>query len=251
MCVYIYIYIHSFSSKCFWNAAFSLFFQEAWAICRIFKKANSSTKRALSQSWVSPVLEPTKFDIINTVNNVPITCSTLSMANKTNSSLQFGFCNDIQLQSSFTSFSPPYFPLCGPIIPSASANGDHLNPFSSIETSTPASRCVVNDATSLLLDMSTSILGDFARSSVNMDLSASFNGFSDVKPVDLQGNLEHGEAIVSVNGQNVGEIDDEWGSIVRSSMEFPYSIPSNLMWDSSSPCPSDLSTSYSTNNCYT
>lgn len=56
-----------------------------------------------------------------------------------------------------------------------------------------------------------------------MDLTASFNGFSDV-PVDLQGNLEHGEAVVSVNGQNVGEIDDEWGSLVRSSMEFRYRL---------------------------
>ncbi|KAL0385783.1 UNVERIFIED_CONTAM: protein FEZ [Sesamum radiatum] len=31
---------------------------EAWAICRIFKKANSTT-RALSHSWVSPVLDTT------------------------------------------------------------------------------------------------------------------------------------------------------------------------------------------------
>ncbi|KAH6809470.1 NAC domain containing protein 94 [Perilla frutescens var. frutescens] len=212
---------------------------EAWAICRIFKKANSTTKRALSHSWVSPILDATaNSDIFNTV------VSNMPMPTKTNSSLQFGLCNDVVEQSSFASFSPQYFPLymnstkACPLSASGDV-GDHLNPsytFSSTETPIPASRCVVNDATSLLLDMSTSILGDFERSSANMDLSSSFNGFSDAT---------HGEAAVLVKGQGVGEIDYQWGSIV----EFPYTT-SFPLWDSS-PSPSDLSTTYSTNKCYT
>lgn len=191
--------------------------QEAWAICRIFKKANSQTKRNLSHNWVNPVFDTNKSDIMNP-----------------NSSLQFGFCNDLE-QPSFSSFSPPYFP------PNEDQFIKNSYTSSSIEkASTPASRNVVNDATSLLLDMSTSILGDFGA---NMELSASYNGFFEATNESMQKNLGYGEEEVSVKGENVGEIDEKW-------MEFPYGFPSNFMWDSS-PCPSDFSTNFSTNKCYT
>lgn len=91
--------------------------------------------------------------------------------------------------------------------------------------------------------MSTSILGDFST------LNEHCNEFS--------GDLE----AVVVRDQ---QLDAEWG-IIRSMglgsscpnyglvpLSLPGSWKSNLVWDSSSPCPSDqLSTSYSTNNCYT
>ncbi|XP_057777178.1 protein FEZ-like [Salvia miltiorrhiza] len=185
---------------------------ESWAICRIFKKANSNTRRALSlsHSWPNPILDTTESHIINPLNNTP----TIS------SSLQFGFSNDFQ----HSSFSPPYF-----------KPEDHA--ISCIETTTPASRChVVSDATSLLLDMSTSILGgDFGADTAGLSAS-SFNGFLGT-PEDLQRNLVE-EAV------NMGQVDEQW-------MEFPYGFPPNLMWDSSSPYPSHLSTTYSTNKCYT
>ncbi|KAL1551023.1 putative NAC domain-containing protein 94 [Salvia divinorum] len=203
---------------------------EAWAICRIFKKANSTAKRALSlsHSWPNPLLDTTKPDVINHVNNsLPIGCS-ITMANKNTSipSFQYGLCNDLK-NSSVARFPTPYL-----------GNEDEsFKPsytFSCIETSTPASRYAVNDATSLLLEMSTSIVGDFGA---DAGLSASFNGLLGATPEDVQRSLGSGEEAVSVN--------EQW-------MEFPcYGFPSNLMWDSSSPCPSDLSTSYSTSKCYT
>ncbi|KAG6429707.1 hypothetical protein SASPL_107760 [Salvia splendens] len=197
---------------------------EAWAICRIFKKANSTTKRAisLSHSWPNPLLDTTKPDVINHVNTTPISSSITTMAHKNTNipSFQYGLCNDLH-NSSVGSFPTPYL-----------GNGDEFKPsyaFSCIETSTPASRFVVNDATSLLLEMSTSIVGDFGA---DAGLSASLIG-----PEDVQRSLGSGEEAVSAH--------EQW-------MEFPcYGLPSNFMWDSLSPCPSDLSTSYSTNKCYT
>lgn len=214
-------------------------FQEAWAICRIFKKANSNTKRGLSHSWVNPVFDSTKSDIMNPSYNFQTSSSILTIANKANPSLRFGFCDDLE-QSSLSSFSPPYFP------PNNEDNQFKASCYTSSsigKASTPASRSVVNDATSLLLDMSTSILGDFGA---NMELGASFNGFLDVSSEDMQRNLGYGEGEVSLEGKNVGEIDEKW-------MEFPYGFASNsnlnFIWDSS-PCPSDFSTNFSTNKCY-
>ena len=44
-------------------------------------------------------------------------------------------------------------------------------------------------------------------------------------------------------------LDNQWGTI--QSIGFPFSLPSdNLSWDSPA-CPSEMSTSYSTNKCYT
>lgn len=37
--------------------------QDSWAICRIFKKANTMAQRALSHSWVSPSLPPASTDM--------------------------------------------------------------------------------------------------------------------------------------------------------------------------------------------
>ncbi|KAI3452838.1 hypothetical protein Pfo_009501 [Paulownia fortunei] len=232
---------------------------EAWAICRIFKKANSSAQRALSHSWVSPVFDIASSDTINpsAVNNVHFSSSNITMASKINSPLQFGFCNDIE-QSSIASFSPLHFPPCKPVYQmenkpcQLSSNGVQLNTsykISSTETSEPAPKCAITDASSLLLDMSTSIFGEFVKGSENMDFSTlheQCNGFSATATENMQGNLCHAEeAVLLVKDQNVGQLDDQWG-ILRS-MGYPYSFPltlpdawkSNLPWDSS-PCPSEL-----------
>ncbi|KAL0372460.1 UNVERIFIED_CONTAM: protein FEZ [Sesamum calycinum] len=55
---------------------------EAWAICRIFKKANSSTQRALSHSWISPVFDTTISDLTMNplANNIQFSSSSLTMS---------------------------------------------------------------------------------------------------------------------------------------------------------------------------
>ncbi|KAL3840591.1 hypothetical protein ACJIZ3_025182 [Penstemon smallii] len=229
---------------------------EAWAICRIFKKANSNTQRALSHSWVSPVFDnitttttATISDMINphSMNNIQFSSSYITMANKTNTSvpLHFGFYNDVLEQSSIAStFSPLNFPPCNNQMENNNLTTSYTNTISSLSKET-ASKCgAINDASSLLLDMSTSIFGDFGN----------INGF--LTHEDMQGNvIGNGEEGVLVKDQS---LDEEWGTIrsfVPNSsfpLSYPEALKSNLlMWDSSSPCPSELSTSYSTNkSCY-
>ncbi|CAN1187838.1 Protein FEZ [Linum perenne] len=40
---------------------------DAWAICRIFKKTSSTTQRAISQSWVSPMVQ----EVVHPNSNIP------------------------------------------------------------------------------------------------------------------------------------------------------------------------------------
>ncbi|KAL0447174.1 UNVERIFIED_CONTAM: protein FEZ [Sesamum latifolium] len=85
----------------------SLVFYKEWAICRIFKKANSSTQRALSHSWISPVFDTTISDMTMNpppANNIQFSSSSLTMSNKTNSLV---FCNDRVIDSEFLSHSFP------------------------------------------------------------------------------------------------------------------------------------------------
>ncbi|PIN24079.1 hypothetical protein CDL12_03200 [Handroanthus impetiginosus] len=217
---------------------------EAWAICRIFKKPNSSTQRTLTHSWVSPPFN--HITTSNTTNPSSITnlhfnsTNLITTANKTSSPLQFSFCNNIE-QSSIASFSP-------------------MKPFHQMYTDTPDSappKRAINDASSLLLDMSTSILGESVRGSDNLDFSTLLdNGFS---TENVQENLCHSEEGVLEKDQNAGELlDDQWG-MMKSMGYYPYGFPfsladawrPNLAWDSPSPCPSELSTGYSTNKCHT
>ncbi|KAL0385784.1 UNVERIFIED_CONTAM: hypothetical protein Sradi_2972700 [Sesamum radiatum] len=176
-----------------------------------------------------------------------------------NSPLHFGFCNDIE-HSSITSFSPLPFPV-------SISSGDHHNltpsyTFSSNETcELAASKCDINlDASSLLLDMSNSMLGDLGKGSYNVDFS--MFGVAHEEVLLMQGNLGHGSEVeVLEKGQNSGLgqlVDDQWETIRSMNMGFPnYRLPlslgtdqiwkSGLLWGSS-PCPSsELSTSFSTN----
>ncbi|KAK4429990.1 hypothetical protein Salat_1299700 [Sesamum alatum] len=250
---------------------------EAWAICRIFKKANPTT-RPLSHSWVSPLLDTTStttnmIDPVNVANDIDqFSCGHNTMiANKStnHSPLQFGFsCHDIE-HSSITSFSPLPFPV-------SISNGDHppaSYTFSSNETCEVAagssSKCGINlDASSLLLEMSNSMLGssDLGKGSYNVDYSMFGVAHEELL---MQGNLGHGSEVEVLleKGQNNGlghELVDiidhhQWETIRSMNMGyFPniYRSPSDawksssLVWGSS-PCPSTefSSTSFSTNKC--
>lgn len=164
--------------------------QEAWAICRIFKKPNSNAQRALSQSWISPFSD----------NHIT--------SNRTNTPLPLSFCGDSSsMPSTFSLLNYQWPPSAGTLQPNV-AHANHQE----------APRACINDASSLLLDMSTSVLGECLD-------------FHTLPAAEM----------VQGNG---GEVDGDWGLI-----RFPNY--SNLVWDYSSPCPSELSTAYSTNNCYT
>lgn len=214
---FIYYQLLQHVCACKFNEFFFFFFlQEAWAICRIFKKANSSTQRALSHSWISPSFDQT-------------TTTTSDRAiNPLNNFHNFNSSNTPLLQSSIASFSPMHFP---EVYQMENGGKPHykINPEAN----------PINDASSLLLEMSTSIFG-VEKSDFNALINEHCNGFS-AAAANMQQN------VLQVKDDHNVVDDHEWG-VIRS---YPMSLTEAWKWDSSSPCPSELSTCYSTNNCYT
>ncbi|KAM0964977.1 hypothetical protein ACFX13_021352 [Malus domestica] len=293
---------------------------DSWAICRIFKKTNSSNahQRALSHhSWVSALPETNTFGDhmlgskgAHNATHHHHEFSSESMSILT-SKINFSNNNDIKM-SSTTSNIPPldiysnsykpinplmmgcnvklphqYFPISSNF---SNRSSDYFsNPsfaFSSpSETSSgPAAKCTV-DVSSLLLNMSSSMLGDYNGSnnvkgasgeSTNFDFSITNGGFSSMALPHhhevMQGNnnnLGNGhdsitgliKNIQNVNSNVIEEGDDQqWETSGRSNIGFPLmsSLPlpmnvgggdawkSSLTWESS-PCPSEMSTT----RCYT
>ncbi|KAL2546840.1 NAC (No Apical Meristem) domain transcriptional regulator superfamily protein [Forsythia ovata] len=286
---------------------------ESWAICRIFKKANSSTKRAFSHSWdqkdlssnagylsrsfrnsiaeegiikdltfsnsiynslgaretISSIPETATSDMINPHALAPdqFTSGYMSLANKTNSPFHFGFINNNIEKSSIASFSPLEVPAYKPINQTnhspceVSIFNGNLTPsyiFSSIE---PSTKCTI-DPSSMLLN---SIFGDFGKNVDCSTLHEQCDSFSAALLQDTQGNICHGEDTSGLIQQQTKPCSKQiWGRPDTGLMKdhnvaqldgFPFSFPlsmpadawkSNLLWDSS-PCPTEFSTSYSTN----
>ncbi|XP_002270334.1 protein FEZ [Vitis vinifera] len=241
---------------------------DSWAICRIFKKTNSMAQRALSHSWVSPLPETTTSDILGQfARNADhqFSSENMSLAAKPSSGFHFCFTEDLQ-QTSTTTFSPihvssykPINPIAGKPSQLSTAIGDLHTSFmlSQLGTSGPVTPTV--DVSSMLLNMPSSMLGDLGKTSESIDFSGSeqlCNGFPVTLPQDIQGNVCSGEEAALLKNLNVIHGDDQWESV--RAMGFPFGLPlnmaegwkPNMLWDSS-PCPSEMSTSYSTNKCYT
>ncbi|XP_016455718.2 protein FEZ-like [Nicotiana tabacum] len=229
---------------------------DSWAICRIFKKANSNTHRALSHSWVSPTVpENTTSDFL-TSSHFTNYSNEISLINKTSSPIQFSGCsiNDLQNSSSnMTSFST----LDLPLYKSLNSNYDPITSYtfsSCTETSEilPLPKCINMsnnniDASSLLLNMSSSIFGDY----------------SIPLPENIEGGGVHDQETTLKEANHVNNMDhmeEQWRNVRSIGLlplnNFPLNMAAdawktNLLWDSS-PCPSsEIATSYSTNKCYT
>lgn len=136
--------------------------------------------------------------------------------------------------------------------------------FSPLETSMPA-KCTV-DLSSMLLNMPSSMLGDFGtKPTTTIDHYGGppqehCNGFSINLLQDMQGNVDgpgqghehdHANALMMKTIPNLMHADEQWETV--RSIGFPFNADAwrtNLVWDSS-PCPSELSTSFSTTKSYT
>ncbi|KAG7975080.1 hypothetical protein I3843_06G078700 [Carya illinoinensis] len=245
---------------------------DSWAICRIFKKTNSTTQRTFSQySWVSPILPETNFSQLFSSENTSLlstsktsTCSAVD---------QFPINNDM------ATFSPVDFPSYQslnqkivdkpPQLPVLSTGEHHPSfLFSPLETSVPA-KCSLD----MLLNMPPSMFGDFGNKLAGIESIVDdygtgpqehCNGFSINLLQDMQGGKvdgsggdEHDNVSMKFNIPNT---DDQWETV--RSIGFPFSLPLNstsstnawkpnlVMWDSS-PCPSEMPTRFSTTKSYT
>ncbi|KAK3212715.1 hypothetical protein Dsin_017421 [Dipteronia sinensis] len=229
---------------------------DAWAICRIFKKTNSMAQRTLSHSWVSPLFpEPTGSDHIlsqaphcNQFSSENVSCTT-----EIGSAIQL--C-DLQ-QASTASFSPFDIPTSSykPFNPAfykpslfLAAEIPSNFMFSPLEISGSHNKCTIDASSSMLLNP--------ASENIDFEGSQQVRGFSISLPQEMQGHTIIEEDDESGSRKNPQE-NNQWGSV--RSIGFPFSLPlnmpeawkpNNLPWDSP-PCPSEMSTTYSPNNCYT
>lgn len=86
--------------------------------------------------------------------------------------------------------------------------------------------------------------GSKTRESIDFGGSQQFNGFSIGLAQDLQVGIGMGEEGGSNKNPDGVHVGSQWSG--SRSIGFPFSLP----WDSPT-CPSELSTSFSTNKCYT
>lgn len=234
--------------------------QDSWAICRIFKKANSMAQQALTHSWASPLSGNTTPDIFS--NSTQFSPENLSCMTQNGSVIQL--CNDLQ-QNSAANFSTLDIPSYRPIN-SASfykpyslevPSGDLINGFAlSPPNISPQSTQSAVDVTSMFFDVSPTIIVDADKSTEDIHYGGpqqSLNNFSQSSPEDMQGNIgtfevDAGSTKTRIQKHGANQSDN------MQSMGFPFSLsPSladtwkrNLQWDSTT-CPSEMSTTYSEN----
>ncbi|PKA50719.1 Protein FEZ [Apostasia shenzhenica] len=212
---------------------------EAWAICRIFKKTNTSAQRALSHSWISSLpeaLEFDKFSLPRAMNGTQFGSESISCTTEIGSAAQFGCSSGIEQHPS--------------LINCKSSEMAASFMFSPTEAS-------------MLLNLSPALLQDVEKPSPNIDFGQPHqsNGFTVTFPIETNGSLgstEEEEDVIGKKNLNSTVIvgSSQWGSL--RAMNFPFNLTPNptddwkptLPWDSSL-CPSEISTCYSTNKCYT
>lgn len=221
-------------------------------------------QRALSHSWISPFPETAASDILNQgARCTQFSSENVSCTTEIGSVIQLCGNNDLQ-QASTTSFSafdiptykPLYPPLYKPSLPPAST-GDLRNNFMFLPPEFSGPNECTNDAPSMLPN--TAIFENIIKGSEsNIEVEGQqqqSRGFSISVPQDMQGNITMEEDETAGSRKNPND-NNNWGTI--RSVGFPFSLPlnmpdawkSNLPWDSP-PCTSEMSTTYSTNNCYT
>lgn len=204
---------------------FSFFGQDSWAICRIFKKTNSTANRgiSISHNWTPSLSTTTSSDAYT---YTPFTSE-----------------NEFQTLTALNIPSYTTTPSTGKTISTlTSANEDYFFP----------GNLVFSNKTTTVVDLTSPIFfnqsspaalhGEAGKNSDSLDF---FNSSSQV----MQESSINGEDDDQVGlRKNISGIHHLWENI-----RFPFSLPAaqeNLPWDSP-PCPSEMSsTTYSTNKSY-
>lgn len=224
---------------------------DSWAICRIFKKTNSMAQRALSHSWVTQLPEPIGSDLLGhgaqysqfSSENISCTTEIGSAINHPNSAS----FNSMDVQS--------YRPMLYPPVSKAStltiSNSDLPSAFifSPLDMPPGPTKCTADTSPML---MCPALMGGEVNKpseSISFEGSHQFIGFSIGLPHEMQGNIGGEEEAAGLKkNPALVHANNQWPATTRS-MGFPFSLPSNMPWDSP-PCPSEMSTAFSTNKCY-
>ncbi|KAL6911479.1 hypothetical protein ACP4OV_000284 [Aristida adscensionis] len=225
---------------------------DSWAICRIFKKTNSTAQRALSQSWVSPPLSSTNETYIPVSSQVTPR-SRHSSENK--SSTMTDIVSTIQFTGS--SYMPSIIPSChnplsiidnssnrqaaSIVLPLPGAENQAMSVLSAIPLDLPPGM----DIASMVLSSSPSPLQNIGRIPTNIEFgqpqhcnsNSSSSSLVNRCTVDLPdaGNCVNGAArLINFPFNMQGALPDEWRM--------------TLPWDSL-PCTTEVSTTYQPTKC--
>ncbi|KAJ0900184.1 putative transcription factor NAM family [Helianthus annuus] len=256
---------------------------DAWAICRIFKKASSTAQRTLSHSWVSPILQETPSSDHNILTQHGISSNDLQNSSITSFSANMDHtASNISLYKSL--HIDPTFSTLTTINKKPPQNSISSSEDLNYSTSYPclfqepnyAPKLSTVDVSSLLAaNMPNSIFGDLDRSEgmdniingLHHDHQQYYNGccFSITNlPLQIQengvNNVQDHEGpadVTTMKGLAEGvdtHFEDQWGR--SSNGGYPFmSLPLGLQdaWKSSFLCDSssEISSGFSTTNkCY-
>lgn len=224
-------------------------------------------QRGLSHSWVSPLPEISATGLLSQGSHHcnHFSSENMSCTTEIGSALQFYSNNtDLQQQASSASYSGSDIPSYKQPISPGVCKPSGMFPFSHEET---PNSIVFSGATKSGVDVANTLfnpalIGNGSNSaSETIDFEGhdqKFSGFSMSVAHEMQVNMGMGgedeEAGLKKDQGHVAQVNNQCG-VIRS-IGFPFSLPPNdawkptLPWDSP-PCPSEMSTSYSTNKCHT
>lgn len=188
--------------------------QDSWAICRIFKKANSNANRALSHTWAPSLSETTSSDAFTYAHFSPE--------------------NDFFPHATFYK---------NPQAKAAPADVDYFPSNLVFSDEASASGKSTVDLTSMFFSQSAAET-ETCKNSGFEAAHHQFNGGGGGYSVDSS------SPVIQANGEEDRKVHNVWENI--RSMGFPFSLPPGNQdpWESP-PCPSEMSsTTYSTNKCY-
>ncbi|KAK1314234.1 Protein FEZ [Acorus calamus] len=203
---------------------------DAWAICRIFKKTNSMAQRALSQSWVSALPETSESGLFScNPNRSQFTSENVSCTTESGSCIQFS-CNNMMSFPHTTDI--PSFKHT-----SLSVNKLPQLPIPNVEV---PMGCMFSSPFEVPLQP------NFASMIMNGDAN---------KPT-LSNDYGFGVELSQEMNVNLGGLDNQMGS--SRLLNFPFGLAQNLSdvwkanlpWESPTCALSEMSTSFSTNKCY-
>ncbi|KEH19735.1 putative transcription factor NAM family [Medicago truncatula] len=233
---------------------------ESWAICRIFKKTNATAQRALSHTWVPPLLETSTSNVLTTNDgNHNQFCSSNMILTKKPSFASHSSTSTNNLTQNLTSSSSTT--LCPLDVPS------YNNPIIDPLIYKPLYRLPISNDQDLNLSTGLVFSSPLETScnKTSMDFSSLLLGMSsEVTTSNYIGNLQDHynngyPLLANIPNMNVPRVDDQQEMDTVRPIGFPFSVPlnigdawksSSLVWDTSS-CTSDEPSSYSTTKCYT
>uniref|UniRef100_A0A804PP47 NAC domain-containing protein n=1 Tax=Zea mays TaxID=4577 RepID=A0A804PP47_MAIZE len=222
---------------------------DSWAICRIFKKTNSTAQRALSHSWVSPPLSSTNENYIRlssqaTQRSYHSSENTSSTMTDIISSIQF--TGSSYMPSIVSSCRNPLSiidsssrPAASLMLPSSGAEHHAMSILSAIPHDLPAGM----DIASMVLNASPTTLQNLDRI-----------------PTNIEFGQPHHPSNSSMANRCTADLLDIGNSVTGAprSINFPFNLQGalpddwrmTLPWDSL-PCTTEVSTNYKSTKYYT